>query len=83
MKDLTSVELRFRVSSAMTLAIIALSVVGYFIVGRKARARTSLLGYVTPVYAASSVILLVFVLVSGDALVPYSKSAWDTWRRLR
>ena len=59
------------------LALIgALAVVGYFIVGRKARARISLLGYVAPVYAACSVILLVFVLVSRDPLVPYSKSAW-------
>lgn len=59
------------------LALIgALAVVGYFIVGRKARARISLLGYVTPLYAVCSVILLVFVLVSRDALAPYSVSAW-------
>jgi len=59
------------------LALIgALAVVGYFVVGRKARERISLLGYVTPVYAVCSVILLLFVVVSGDALAPYSANVW-------
>jgi drug/metabolite transporter (DMT)-like permease len=59
------------------LALIgALAVVGYFIVGRKARARISLLGYVTPLYAVCSVILLIFVVVSRDALGGYSASTW-------
>jgi drug/metabolite transporter (DMT)-like permease len=59
------------------LALIgALAVVGYFIVGRKARARISLLGYVTPLYAVCSVILLIFVLVSRDALTGYSANVW-------
>jgi drug/metabolite transporter (DMT)-like permease len=59
------------------LALIgALAVVGYFIVGRKARARISLLGYVTPLYAACSVFLLVFVVVSRDALAGYGASTW-------
>lgn len=60
-----------------SLALIgALAVVGYFIVGRKARARISLLGYVTPLYAVCSVILLIFVVVSRDALAGYNASAW-------
>jgi drug/metabolite transporter (DMT)-like permease len=59
------------------LALIgALAVVGYFIVGRKARSRISLLGYVTPLYAVCSVILLIFVVVSRDALAGYSASTW-------
>ena len=59
------------------LALIgALAVVGYFVVGRKARERISLLGYVTPLYAVCSVILLMFVVVSGDALAPYSANVW-------
>lgn len=59
------------------LALIgALAVVGYFIVGRTARARISLLGYVTPVYAACSVFLFTFVIVSGDALAGYSANTW-------
>ena len=54
----------------------ALAVVGYFIVGRKARARISLLGYVTPLYAACSLFLLIWVLAAGHPLAPYSQTAW-------
>jgi len=54
----------------------ALAVVGYFIVGRNARSRISLLGYVTPLYAVCSVLLLGLVVISGDALGPYSASTW-------
>jgi len=36
----------------------ALVAVGYFVVGRKARVRVSLLAYVTPLYAVCSVLLL-------------------------
>jgi drug/metabolite transporter (DMT)-like permease len=54
----------------------ALAVVGYFIVGRKARSRISLLGYVTPVYAVCSLFLLIWLLITGDSLAPYSASVW-------
>jgi drug/metabolite transporter (DMT)-like permease len=54
----------------------ALAVVGYFIVGRKARARISLLGYVAPLYGVCSLILLIWVLANADPLVPYSASTW-------
>ncbi len=54
----------------------ALAVVGYFIVGRKARARISLLGYVTPLYAMCSLLLLFWVLILRLPLGPYSASAW-------
>lgn len=54
----------------------ALAVVGYFIVGRKARARMSLLGYVTPLYAACSIFLLALVLIKQDRLAPYGASIW-------
>ncbi len=54
----------------------ALAVVGYFIVGRKARARMSLLGYVTPLYAACSIFLLALVAIKGDRLAPYDASIW-------
>jgi len=54
----------------------ALAVVGYFIVGRKARARMSLLGYVTPLYAACSMFLLALVAIKGDRLAPYDASIW-------
>ena len=59
----------------------ALSVVGYFIIGRKARARISLLGYVTPLYAVCSVFLLIWILGTRDGaaaghLYPYHPSVW-------
>jgi drug/metabolite transporter (DMT)-like permease len=54
----------------------ALAVVGYFIIGRKARARVSLLAYVTPLYAACSLLLLLWVLIAGNSLGPYRVSAW-------
>lgn len=54
----------------------ALAVVGYFIVGRKARTRMSLLGYVTPLYAACSMFLLTPLLIKGDRLAPYTGSVW-------
>jgi drug/metabolite transporter (DMT)-like permease len=54
----------------------ALAVVGYFIVGRKVRARVSLLGYATPLYAVCSLLLLSLLLTRGDKLYPYSPIAW-------
>ena len=54
----------------------ALAVVGYFIAGRKARARINLLSYVTPLYALCSVLLLIWVLIAGDSLAPYSTTVW-------
>lgn len=54
----------------------ALAVVGYFIVGRKARARVSLLGYVMPLYAACSLFLLICVLIADNSLGPYRASTW-------
>ena len=60
-----------------SLAILgALAIVGYFIVGRKARARVSLLAYVTPLYAFCSVILLVWAVGSGSRLYPYDSTVW-------
>lgn len=54
----------------------ALAVVGYFIVGRKLRARMSLLGYVLPLYGISALLLLTWVLASGDRLAPYTPAVW-------
>ncbi|MEK6303982.1 MAG: DMT family transporter [Acidobacteriota bacterium] len=54
----------------------ALAVVGYFIIGRKARTRISLLGYVTPLYAVCAVLLLLWVLAAREPLYPYSATQW-------
>jgi drug/metabolite transporter (DMT)-like permease len=59
------------------LAIIgAMSVVGYFIIGRKVRSRLSLLGYVTPLYAVCALLLLMWSAAAGDQLYPYSVRIW-------
>jgi drug/metabolite transporter (DMT)-like permease len=59
----------------------ALAVVGYFIIGRMARARISLLGYVTPLYGVCSVFLLLWILgfrdrAAPNPLYPYSAGVW-------
>lgn len=60
-----------------TLAVIgALAVVGYFIIGRKVRERLSLLGYVTPLYAACSFFLLIWALATQTTLYPFSATEW-------
>jgi len=65
------------------LAILgALAVVGYFIIGRKVRARVSLLAYVTPLYAACSVILLIWAVATGTRLHPYGRVEWSYFAAL-
>ncbi len=60
-----------------TLAVVgALAVVGYFIVGRKARARMSLLGYATPLYGVCSLFLLLMAFVTRSRLAPYGGVEW-------
>ncbi|HLG13636.1 MAG TPA: EamA family transporter [Blastocatellia bacterium] len=54
----------------------ALAVVGYFMVGRRLRARISLLAYVTPLYAVCSIALLIWSLATGTRLHPYGASEW-------
>ncbi|HKG22626.1 MAG TPA: DMT family transporter [Blastocatellia bacterium] len=59
------------------LAILgALAVVGYFIIGRKVRARVSLLGYAAPLYAACSVFLLMWAKATGTRLHPFGAAEW-------
>jgi drug/metabolite transporter (DMT)-like permease len=72
--DLANVQLGLKGDGLALLG--ALAVVGYFIVGRKARTRISVLGYVTPLYAVCSLFLLIFVLIAGNPLAPYSVEAW-------
>jgi drug/metabolite transporter (DMT)-like permease len=69
-------NVQFAMKGAGLALLGALAVVGYFIAGRKARARINLLSYVTPLYAACSVILLIWVLIAGDRLAPYSGTVW-------
>ena len=54
----------------------AIAGAGYFLIGRKLRARLSLLGYVFPVYATAAVILMTVALVSGVELRAQQPSTW-------
>jgi drug/metabolite transporter (DMT)-like permease len=53
-----------------------ISAAGYFVIGRRLRARLSLLGYVYPVYATAAVLLLVALLVSGLPRLPQQQGTW-------
>jgi drug/metabolite transporter (DMT)-like permease len=53
-----------------------ISVAGYFVIGRRLRARLSLLGYIFPVYASAAAILLLTLLVSGVPQVPERPGTW-------
>lgn len=70
-------DVRLAVKGDSLALLGALAVVGYFIVGRKARARISLLGYVTPLYAVCSLFLLIWVLMAGNPLAGYSATVWS------
>ena len=54
----------------------AVTVVGYILAGRVARARLGLLGYVVPVYAVACLILLLACLASGTPLAGFGPRAW-------
>ncbi len=54
----------------------AVTVTGYILAGRVARARLGLLGYVVPVYTLAAAILLVWCLVAGVPLAGFSGRAW-------
>jgi drug/metabolite transporter (DMT)-like permease len=54
----------------------AIALVGYFLIGRSARSRISLLGYTTPVYAACSVFLLACSAFAKENLIRYEPSDW-------
>lgn len=65
------------VLSGDSLALLgAVALVGYVIIGRKIRARVSLLAYVAPLYCICSIFLLAGVVVAGDRLYPYGGSHW-------
>jgi drug/metabolite transporter (DMT)-like permease len=59
------------------LAILgAIALVGYFLIGRKTRARISLLGYATPVYGACSIFLLAWAVAARENLTSYRRVDW-------
>jgi drug/metabolite transporter (DMT)-like permease len=54
----------------------ALSVAGYMLIGRRSRARLSLLGYVFPVYGTAALALMGAALLSGVELTSYPSQVW-------
>lgn len=54
----------------------AVTVVGYILAGRVARARLGLLGYVVPVYTIASVVLFVWCLAARVPLTGFPAKAW-------
>jgi len=49
---------------------------GYFLIGRRLRARLSLLGYVFPVYSTAAVLLMALALITGAPLTGHSTVTW-------
>jgi len=54
----------------------AIAGAGYFLIGRRLRARLSLLAYVFPVYGTAAVALMVAMLVSGLPAIPHRPQTW-------
>jgi drug/metabolite transporter (DMT)-like permease len=49
---------------------------GYFLIGRRLRARLSLLAYVFPVYCTAAVALALVVLIAGVPVLPQRQETW-------
>jgi drug/metabolite transporter (DMT)-like permease len=54
----------------------AITGAGYFLIGKRLRARLSLLGYVYPVYGTAAVVLMLVMLASGLPRVPQRPGTW-------
>ena len=54
----------------------AVTVTGYFLLGQQLRRRLSLMMYTFLVYGISSITLLLYNLIKGDAFFPYSMDIW-------
>lgn len=54
----------------------ALSAAGYFLIGRRLRARLSLVGYVFPVYSTAAIVLLMAAGLAGAPMAGYAPTTW-------
>ncbi|MDY7076513.1 MAG: DMT family transporter [Chloroflexota bacterium] len=54
----------------------AMAVAGYFFIGRRLRARLSLLTYVFPVYGIAAVVLMIVMLTSDLPPIPHHPQTW-------
>jgi drug/metabolite transporter (DMT)-like permease len=59
------------------LALIACALVtGYFLFGQEVRKQLSLITYTMVVYSVSTIVLFVYVLVTGQSFGPYNSNEW-------
>ncbi len=65
-----------RLTGDLLALVGALAVAGYFLIGRRLRARLSLLGYVFPVYGSAAVILMGLAAAAQVPLSGYSPISW-------
>src|ERR1700737_3169393 len=54
----------------------AFAMVGYLLVGRRIRARVSLLAYAVPLYSVCALFLLVWAAATRCRVWPYGKTEW-------
>lgn len=54
----------------------AITAAGYLLIGRRLRARLSLLAYVFPVYGTAALVLMAVMLVSGLPAIPQRPQTW-------
>jgi drug/metabolite transporter (DMT)-like permease len=54
----------------------AVSGAGYFLIGRRLRARLSLLAYIFPVYGTAAAVLTILMWVSGLPCIPQQSQTW-------
>jgi len=54
----------------------AIAAAGYFLIGRRLRARLSLLAYVFPVYGTAALVLMAIMLASGLPAIPQRPQTW-------
>jgi drug/metabolite transporter (DMT)-like permease len=54
----------------------AMAGAGYFLIGRRLRARLSLLAYVFPVYGTAALVLAIVMLASGLPALPHRPQTW-------
>lgn len=65
-----------RLLGDLLVLIGGVSAAGYFVIGRRLRARLSLFGYVYPVYGTAAVVLMGALLISGLPRLPHRPEAW-------
>lgn len=69
-------ESRHQLAGDLLALLGAATAAGYFLIGRRLRARLSLLGYVFPVYGTAAVALMALSLLASVPLTGYPSATW-------